>query len=619
MTKKTVVGGFLAILAGFFILLGGTIPLLYASAAPAAHALGELTNFHYGGGPVLTNSFVYVVFWARDWQGDPNVQRIYSSIQAVINGGYFDALDQYGYGSILLTGYKINDVVLSSGQVISDPEFVNYANQLINSGIVPRNHSQIVFVLPTRHDVTTPIKAGGYHSYRKPFDKDPRSFLPYSVIQTGSLLTDFSQPATTLAVIMLATTHELVEAITDPFSDSSPSWVADGGEIADVCYDQTGRQNPKVGDISVSYYWSVTASQCVAGGGNGLVPIALSISGMPTDRCVRVKWSTNLQTFDQSACGSLRWYVRETSGSPVEIPTTITADSGTRYSLQSAITSSTEISIQFIKQYRLSVSTGYALANGDGWYNAGSTARVSLDRTILDTGPNRRVRFNGWTGDASGSLLPTQVFLDRPKSVTASWRNQFYLSIWTQPSSITTIGGEGWYDEGQSLVFDAPVVSEHMFLGWTLDGSPKLGSATIVMSAPHYLGANYARPQTFSQNVNIASSSAVSKFSYDSKNKLVSFMVSGQTGTLGFSTVRVPKNLLMTGSPTVKVDGQSPLLQTVSDEGSVWVMSFAYNHSDHLVTIPEFQSSLILILTIFAVIFLTRRNTKEGSNWNEAS
>ncbi len=268
------------------------------------------------------------------------------------------------------------------------------------------------------------------------------------------------------------------------------------------------------------------------------------------------------------------------------------------------VQSDVTLGLIYKNQHLLSVSSRYAFPVGSGWYDEGSIAYVSLDRTVIDTGPSSRVTFLGWTGDASGSSLPTQVVMDRPKTVSALWNNQFYLSIWTQPSSVATVPGAGWYDEGQSLTLNAPTVSGYYFVGWVLDGSPKLGSIVVLMSAPHNLGGTFAKPQAFAQSVEIASTSALSKYSYDPKTRVISFVVSGNTGAIGFSTVHIPKQLLNPGAPTVRVDGQVPIQSTVSEDGSYWILSFAYTHSDHLVTIPEFQSSSILLLAIVSTAFL---------------
>ena len=109
----------------------------------------------------------------------------------------------------------------------------------------------------------------------------------------------------------------------------------------------------------------------------------------------------------------------------------------------------------------------------------------------------------------------------------------------------------------------------------------------------------------------------MSRYSYDSKNRVVSFIVSGDYGSAGFAAVRVPKQLLWPESPMVKIDGQYPVLSNLGDGGSVWIMSFSYTHSDHVVSIPEFQPGLVLFLALVIVRIFTRRAKENTVNTQE--
>src|SRR5208282_1149650 len=98
----------------------------------------------YHGGAVFSNSFLYVVFWGSDWSNYTDVlQRIYDSIQVLTETGYFNGLDQYGYGSISLIGYTTNNVTLTPGQ-IQDSSFVTYEEGLIASNTIPKYYSQVI-------------------------------------------------------------------------------------------------------------------------------------------------------------------------------------------------------------------------------------------------------------------------------------------------------------------------------------------------------------------------------------------------------------------------------------------------------------------------------------------
>jgi len=232
-----------------------------------------------------------------------------------------------------------------------------------------------------------------------------------------------------------------------------------------------------------------------------------------------------------------------------------------------------------------------------------SSHLIAIPETV-PKGINSRYSFTSWSDGKTSSARLITVQTDM--SINANYKTQHHLTV---NSQYGTVQGDGWYDEGQSATVAAGDTSGYRFLGWTLDGSTRLGtSITVQMYAPHTLKANYGLPSTFEGSVEIASTSTLSRYSYDQKNRLVSFVVSGDPGTLGFSAVRIPKQLLWPEQPTVKIDGQVPLLASISDGGSVWIVSFSYTHSDHLVAIPEFhQLGLTLALALCVAMILSRR------------
>jgi M6 family metalloprotease-like protein len=274
-----------------------------------------------------------------------------------------------------------------------------------------------------------------------------------------------------------------------------------------------------------------------------------------------------------------------------------------------SVQSDTTVGLAYKTQHHLSINSQYGITTGVGWYDQNSQATFSVTNPIQDTA-RAGVRYSvvGYSGDMVGSGSSGTTIMDRPKTITFNWVRQYLLTVSSNTVAITSTGSI-WYNEGQSATVVAGDTGGYRFLGWTLDGAARLGSSiTVQMYAPHTLKANYARPSTFAQNVEVASSSSLSRYSYDAKNRVVSFVVSGDSGSLGFSTVRIPKQLLWSESPTIKIDGQVPLLASINDGGSVWIVSFSYTHSDHLVAIPEFhQLSLMLASALCVTMILTCR------------
>ncbi len=83
----------------------------------------------------------------------------------------------------------------------------------------------------------------------------------------------------------------------------------------------------------------------------------------------------------------------------------------------------------------------------------------------------------------------------------------------------------------------------------------------------------------------VTSNSTLSSFSFNSATKELSFSVAGQSGTLGFVSVSIPKSLMSDASNIiVLLDGEQITYYTESRTDS-WTLSFAYQHSTHNVVI----------------------------------
>ena len=104
----------------------------------------------------------------------------------------------------------------------------------------------------------------------------------------------------------------------------------------------------------------------------------------------------------------------------------------------------------------------------------------------------------GWIGTGSVPLSGTGTTvtftITEPSSIEWKWKTQYYLTVRTSPSGITTIPGEGWYDDSTSVPLTAPVVAGHDFLYWDVDGTSQGHQVTIItvhMDAPHTATAHY--------------------------------------------------------------------------------------------------------------------------------
>jgi hypothetical protein len=112
----------------------------------------------------------------------------------------------------------------------------------------------------------------------------------------------------------------------------------------------------------------------------------------------------------------------------------------------------------------------------------------------------------------------------------------------------------------------------------------------------------------------VVSNSSVSGLVFDSTRGLLNFTVSGPTGTYGFFNATIVKTLL-SGQPVVLIDGvQSPA--SVTQDANFWYVHVTYMHSQHHVTIggsntvPEFPSTLLLMVAFVLVVVIFGRRTR---------
>src|ERR1700687_350917 len=319
----------------------------------------------------------------------------------------------------------------------------------------------------------------GYHAETLP------SIIPPDVPQTFALTTPQCDLAKTNPLDGLTQTasHEVVEAAIDALPgfgwiDLSTAgslgfdWgnLFTHGEAGDIC----DFNPPAVGTLgrvgggryAVGYYWSNAAGACVPAADT----VTLSSSGAP---------STVSPTFD---------------GTHVTLPFTTSVADGTFHDVvfpspiadpaypiggrfvtdfssgSKLVTGPVTFNATYIHQYMLftNVSGGGALASQVGltpsaWQTAGTTVTVSTNG-IVPVGANR-LRFTGWTGDATGTATSIAVLMDAPKSVVANYVLQHQISFTEAgiPAGVSwtiTVNGTGhngpfsdWFDSGSLVTF----------------------------------------------------------------------------------------------------------------------------------------------------------------------
>src|SRR5262249_37638847 len=78
--------------------------------------------------------------------------------------------------------------------------------------------------------------------------------------------------------------------------------------------------------------------------------------------------------------------------------------------------------------YSLVVTSPHGTVAGSGWYPEGSVANATVSPTSTQ-GILADSSFSGWTGDVSASTIVAGVQMDGPKTVTASWHDNYLKMV----------------------------------------------------------------------------------------------------------------------------------------------------------------------------------------------
>jgi uncharacterized repeat protein (TIGR01451 family) len=128
--------------------------------------------------------------------------------------------------------------------------------------------------------------------------------------------------------------------------------------------------------------------------------------------------------------------------------------------------------------------------SGDGWYDEGTHATISVASPTGGDTVSTRYRFQSWTGTdiADETAASTAILINAPKTATAVLIQQFYLTTSTNFGVVTP--ESGWYDVGSVLPIEAiaPTMTEgegYVWHGWTgigessYDGSDNPAAVTM--------------------------------------------------------------------------------------------------------------------------------------------
>jgi len=225
----------------------------------------------------------------------------------------------------------------------------------------------------------------------------------------------------------------------------------------------------------------------------------------------------------------------------------------------------------------------------------------------------RSIRFEGST---TGNRIWKNNIIDNDlwlvSNLPNSWDNGYAEggNHWSPYTDVDVFSGPGQNISGSDGIWDNPV-------NLTQGGN----------NVDHYVLVNPTKPivrdfEPYGLSVEVYSNSSVSEFQFDEMERMISFNVSGQTGTGGFCDVAVPDDLLW-GTMSVYKDG-ALLLEgagyTKTQNDTHYLFHITYDHSVHTIeikgteAIPEYTSipvlTALMFVTLAAFAAFSKRNLK---------
>jgi hypothetical protein len=212
--------------------------------------------------------------------------------------------------------------------------------------------------------------------------------------------------------------------------------------------------------------------------------------------------------------------------------------SGSAFSVVFTINQPSSITWNWKTQYYLTVNSAYDTPGGAGWYDSGSVAYATLSSGTVSGGSGVQYVFTGWSGDASGSGLTSNgIIMNAPKTATANWKTQYYLTV---SSAYGSTDGQGWYDSGSTAYATlAPLTVagasgvQYVFTQWSGDASGSTSpSNAITMSGPKTATADWKTQYYFTVSSAYDSPTPLSGW-FDSGTEITANVTSPSAGPSG--------------------------------------------------------------------------------------
>jgi hypothetical protein len=220
-------------------------------------------SINKGGGLIMKNANVHLLFWGRDWSSSSNqatLSTVVNQLDGLFYGPFFSELSQYGFHDA-----HVADAHHVNSDPPASPQGTDYANVIISmlsTGQCPplvndSNYNDLYVIVPLSGagGSNSPNTWAGFHNYytaNLPFGLPSQDVYYATLGYNGGV-----------DLITLGLSHELAESFTDPAgtgiqlspATEAPNWT----EISDACENQTN----VVDGVDVQKYWSENAKACV--------------------------------------------------------------------------------------------------------------------------------------------------------------------------------------------------------------------------------------------------------------------------------------------------------------------------------------------------------------------
>ena len=265
--------------AVLLVAMAGCTPLesVPASRGETTSALSEGV-LRYRGGPVIENARVVVVNWGEGVYA-PVHETIPGMYASVLDSPYIDWLAQYNTDTQTIGRGSLADVVTitpdHAAATVTDRDIFDELVAQVGHGLPDADNNTIYAVyLPASVSVNfvgvgySCVKFCAYHNAFR-VDSPTDVIAKFMVVpdQSCDLCLDGRSQVDATEV---ASTHELIEAITDPVPMAQPAWKADDAhrpEIADLCEIPQGDNffapSGIVNGYTVADGWSNAQQACV--------------------------------------------------------------------------------------------------------------------------------------------------------------------------------------------------------------------------------------------------------------------------------------------------------------------------------------------------------------------